>query len=181
MPFFYQWQSDTGQKCPHIGNKVVCQAEGKAESDRTDMVEILEKTCNCFQSFACASVSKLNQLKTSICVLRPIRGTVEDGETTTKLTLDTFQSSSKSGKADKTTQLVHCCWLLVAQLLCSSKHVNMKGMCRSQPPLKQITNDQLDHLQLNKILNGSIVELIYYGSGISRRLIGLTLLGRRRV
>lgn len=129
--FFYQWQSDTGQKCPHIGNKVVCQAEGKAESDRTDMVEILEKTCNCFQSFACASVSKLNQLKTSICVLRPIRGTVEDGETTTKLTLDTFQSSSKSGKADKTIQLVHCCWLLVAQLLCSSKHVNMKSMCRS--------------------------------------------------
>lgn len=121
------------KKCPYSGNKVVCQAEGKAESDRTDMVEILEKTCNCFQSFACASVSKLNQLKTPICVLRPIRGTVEDEETTTKLTLDTVQSSSKSGKADKTTQsqLVRYCWLLVAQLLCGSKHVNMKSMCRS--------------------------------------------------
>lgn len=131
MSFFISGSQTLVKKCPHIGNKVVCQAEGEAESDRTDMVEILEKTCNCFQSFACASVSKLNQLKTPICVLRPIRGTVEDEETTTKLTLDTFQSSSKSGKADKTTQLVRCCWLLVAQLLCSSKHVNMKSMCRS--------------------------------------------------
>lgn len=133
MSFFYQWQSDTGQKMSSYWKQsgLPCQAEGEAESDRTDMVEILEKTCNCFQSFACASVSKLNQLKTPICVLRPIRGTVEDEETTTKLTLDTFQSSSKSGKADKTTQLVRCCWLLVAQLLCSSKHVNMKSMCRS--------------------------------------------------
>lgn len=129
--FFISGSQTLVKKCPHIGNKVVCQAEGEAESDRTDMVEILEKTCNCFQSFACASVSKLNQLKTPICVLTPIRGTVEDEETTTKLTLDTFQSSSKSGKADKTTQLVRCCWLLVAQLLCSSKHVNMKSMCRS--------------------------------------------------
>lgn len=61
--FFISGSQTLVKKCPYIGNKVVCQAEGKAESRRTDMVEILEKTCNCFQSFACASVSKLNQLK----------------------------------------------------------------------------------------------------------------------